>query len=62
MTTAEKIAKLEAELEALRIIEEDEKIAAGFRKVRNAMTGAEVWEKADTPFSCSVASESYWCS
>ena len=30
-------------------------------KVRNLMTGAEVEENINTPYSCSVASESYWC-
>ena len=30
--------------------------------VRNLMTGALVEEAADTPYSCSVASESYWSS
>ena len=29
--------------------------------VRNAMTGKIVEERYDTPFSCSVASETYWC-
>lgn len=31
------------------------------RSVRNMMSGAQVWEAMDTPYSCSVASESYWC-
>jgi hypothetical protein len=31
------------------------------RKVRNLMNGAEVEESINTPYSCSVASESYWC-
>lgn len=32
------------------------------REVRNLMTGQLVMERADTPWSCSVASESYWSS
>lgn len=32
------------------------------REVRNLMTGKMVMEPADTPWSCSVASESYWSS
>ncbi len=30
------------------------------REVVNLMTGQTVQERADTPWSCSVASESYW--
>ena len=30
--------------------------------VTNLMTGQPVQERADTPWSCSVASESYWSS
>lgn len=30
------------------------------REVRNLLTGAVVLERADTPWHCSVASESYW--
>ena len=33
-----------------------------YREVRNAMNGEIVEERYDTPYSCSVASESYWCS
>lgn len=33
-----------------------------YRTVRNAMTGEQVLERYDTPWSCSVASETYWCS
>lgn len=32
------------------------------REVTNLMTGKRVMERADTPWSCSVASESYWSS
>jgi hypothetical protein len=32
------------------------------REVINLMTGKPVLERADTPWSCSVASESYWSS
>ena len=32
------------------------------REVVNLMTGQPVWERADLPWSCSVASESYWSS
>ena len=32
------------------------------REVQNLMTGKTVMERADTPWSCSVASESYWSS
>ena len=32
------------------------------RTVRCAMTGREVEESINTPYCCSVASESYWCS
>lgn len=31
------------------------------REVTNLMTGAVCLEPADTPWHCSVASESYWC-
>lgn len=31
------------------------------RKVRNMMTGEWVEESINTPYCCSVASESYWC-
>jgi len=30
------------------------------REVTNLMTGKKVMERADTPWSCSVASESFW--
>lgn len=30
-------------------------------EVTNRMTGEKVMERADTPWHCSVASESYWC-
>jgi hypothetical protein len=30
------------------------------RLVRNLMTGGMVLERSDLPYSCSVASESYW--
>lgn len=33
-----------------------------YRAVRNAMDGRLVKERKDTPFACSVASETYWCS
>jgi hypothetical protein len=29
---------------------------------RNAMTGLEFQERYDTPWACSPASETYWCS
>ena len=29
--------------------------------VRNVMYGGFVWESVNTPYSCSVSSESYWC-
>jgi hypothetical protein len=32
------------------------------REVTNLLTGATVLERADTPWHCSVASESYWSS
>ena len=32
------------------------------REVVNLMTGKTVLERADTPWGCSVASESYWSS
>lgn len=32
------------------------------RMVRNAMTGQLQEESMETPYSCSVASEAYWCS
>jgi hypothetical protein len=31
------------------------------RRVRNAMTGEYVDEPINTPYCCSVASDSYWC-
>ena len=32
-----------------------------YREVRNAMSGKIVKEHYKTPYSCSVASEAYWC-
>lgn len=32
------------------------------RLVKNVMTGKMVEESINTPFSCSVSSENYWCS
>jgi hypothetical protein len=34
----------------------------GHKLVVNMMTGKLVEEPIDTPYACSVASESYWCS
>jgi hypothetical protein len=36
-------------------------LIAGTREVVNIMTGKTVRESVNTPWSCSVASESYWC-
>ncbi len=33
----------------------------GYHYVQNLMTGVWVLEPIDKPWSCSVASESYWC-
>ena len=33
-----------------------------YRDVRNIMTGMPVKERFDTPYSCSVSSETYWSS
>jgi hypothetical protein len=33
-----------------------------YREVKNIMTGSTVRERYDTPYSCSVASETYWSS
>jgi hypothetical protein len=30
------------------------------RSVTNLMSGKQVWESMDTPYSCSVGSEAYW--
>jgi hypothetical protein len=32
----------------------------GYRWVRNLMSGKWIQEAVDTPWTCSVASESYW--
>lgn len=32
----------------------------GYKWVQNLMTGQWVQERADKPYSCSVASEAYW--
>jgi hypothetical protein len=32
------------------------------RSVTNLMSGKQVWESMDTPYSCSVGSETYWSS
>ena len=49
----------------LEVMSYDEYDARGYskltRKVYNLMNGAEVEESINTPYSCSVASESYWC-
>ena len=34
----------------------------GYKIVANMMTGQLVEEAIDTPYACSVASKSYWCS
>jgi hypothetical protein len=34
----------------------------GYKLVENALTGKLVEEPIDLPFTCSVASETYWCS
>jgi hypothetical protein len=34
----------------------------GYRWVQNMMSGKWIQEAIDTPYSCSVASESYWSS
>ena len=36
-------------------------LIAGTREVVNLMTGQKVRESVNTPWHCSVASESYWC-
>ncbi len=36
-------------------------LIAGTHMVRNALTGELVEESVNTPWNCSVASESYWC-
>lgn len=36
-------------------------LIASTREVRNVMTGELVRESVNTPWHCSVASESYWC-
>jgi len=35
-------------------------ISKSYRMVENIMTGQQVKERADTPFVCSVSSETYW--
>lgn len=35
---------------------------AGYQRVTNIMSGKQVDEAIGTPFTCSVQSESYWCS
>ena len=51
--------------EDLVVMEYSVYVAHGYdkltRKVHCAMTGREVEESINTPYSCSVASESYWC-
>jgi hypothetical protein len=32
------------------------------RSVTNLMSGRQVWERMDLPYSCSVGSETYWSS
>ena len=34
----------------------------GYKWVQNLMSGTWIQESKDTPYTCSVASESYWCS
>ena len=36
--------------------------APGKEFIRNIMNGKLVEESKDTPYTCSVASETYWCS
>jgi hypothetical protein len=36
-------------------------LIAGTREVVNLMSGETVRESVNTPWNCSVASESYWC-
>ena len=42
--------------------ETGEKAPKGEQWVKSAMNGAWVKEAIDTPFTCSVASETYWAS
>jgi hypothetical protein len=48
----------------LTVMSKEEYKAAGYhdltRKVINLMSGKEVEENINTPYSCSVSSESYW--
>lgn len=37
-------------------------LIGGKHQVKNFMTGEMVWEDINTPYSCSVASETYWSS
>jgi hypothetical protein len=37
-----------------------EKPQEGYRWVKNLLSGKWIQERIDTPWSCSVASESYW--
>jgi len=50
----------------LVVMELDVYLAHGYgnltRKVHNLMTGEMQEESINTPYCCSVASESYWCS
>ena len=56
--TAEELGMLLAGQDDKLII----KVFKTYNEVRNAMNGKIVEEHYATPFSCSVASESYWCS
>ena len=49
----------------LVVMSHDDYCARGYdkltRKVVNLMSGKEVEESINTPYSCSVSSEAYWC-
>ena len=59
-----KAAKLAVMYGPIEVMSWDEYCDRGYdkltRKVVNLMTGREVEESINTPYSCSVASEAYW--
>jgi hypothetical protein len=58
-----RISKIQDTLGSFVVMEVDAyRAQVPMREVTNLLTGETVQERADTPWSCSVASESYWSS
>jgi hypothetical protein len=52
--------RYKVKLNAMQVVDYHKTHGNLTKKVRNLMTGQEVEENINTPYSCSVASEAYW--